>query len=222
MPVIKKARTKWGDRPRRRRDILEAARLLYERHGYDGLHMRSVAEGAGVSPGTLYTYFTDREALFAVLYAERLDRFAAEIAPQCADATSLEALLIQIANRYLDVYRVFGRELNLWTLLVAASVDQAEVAAPLVQSATNVMATVLGAVDRCARASGVELGRVRDGELLVPYFWATLNGLADHFTSKRHLLHRHSWDELVRFSARMLVAALSSLKPAPRRPRRRR
>jgi AcrR family transcriptional regulator len=210
-----KSRTRWGDGEGRRRDILRAARRVLERDGYDALGIRDVARGAGVSPGTVYTYFASREQLFAALYAERLLALDAELAPLCAQATSPEALLVAIAERYFEVYRVFGRELNLWSVLVGTHAFPEEVAAPLMAAANRVLATVMTAAERVAAGFGLRLGELRDGGLAVPWVWATLSGLADHYTGKRHLMHGRSREELVRFAARMIVAGLSSLAPSP-------
>jgi AcrR family transcriptional regulator len=196
--MLAKQKTKWGDREGRRRDILAAARGLLEETGYQGFTIRDVADGAGVSLGTVYTYFGSKEELFATLYAERLDRFQAEIEPVCASAETAEQLLAAIAERYLDVYRVFGRELEVWSL-VPGDVPP-EVAAPLVESAGRVFATVQGGLQRFAVLD--------DAGLVVPFLWATLNGLADHFTSRRHLVHPYGWDDLVAFAARTIVAGL--------------
>jgi AcrR family transcriptional regulator len=96
-------KTRWGDKEARRRDILDAARELLERDGYERLSVRDVARGAGVSLGTVYNYFESREGLFAALYAERLEQFNAEIAPLCAQADSPEALFVGIADCYLPM-----------------------------------------------------------------------------------------------------------------------
>jgi len=50
--------------------ILQAAAQLLESRGEDGLTTKSVAEHAGVSIGTLYQYFPNRDAILAAL-AER-------------------------------------------------------------------------------------------------------------------------------------------------------
>jgi AcrR family transcriptional regulator len=215
-----KPKARWGDRPQRRQDIVAAAQRLLAERGFDGLNMRDVGRLAGVSPGLVYTYFASREELFAALYAERLERLDAEIARVCASARTPEALLIAIANRYRDVYRVFGRQLSLWTVLVATDRYAPEVAAPLVQAASRVIATVHAALERCAAARGLALSAIPDGALALPILWATLTGMADHFESQRHRVHGHGWDELVRFAARLLVAGLAGLgnaSPARRR-----
>lgn len=63
-------------RPRQQRSqatwaaILDAAAQLFQRHGYGGTTTNKVAERAGVSIGSLYQYFPDKDALLLAL-AER-------------------------------------------------------------------------------------------------------------------------------------------------------
>jgi len=208
------ATTKWGDRQARRRDILKAATALLERQGYAHLSMRDVAQGAGVSLGTLYTYFAGKEALFAALYAERLERFHTEIAPICATATSPEELFVAVAGHYLDVYRVFGRELNVWALLLDAADESGappeQVAQPLIQATAAVMATIQTAFVRLTADGRLHLAAPADAGLILPLLWATLQGLADHFTGARHQMHPYTWHELTAFAARTLVAGLTT------------
>jgi AcrR family transcriptional regulator len=208
--------TRWGDREGRRRDILAAARALLRRGGYQRLNMRDVAHGARVSPGTVYTYFAGREELFAALYAERLEAFHDEIAPLCASARSLEQLFVDVGERYLDVYRVFGREVNLWAMLAGEERRPAELAQPMIAAAGRIMALVGGAIDRLGGRAAWRDERA----LALPFLWATLNGLAEHFTGQRHRLHGATWPELAGFAARTLIAGLQHRAAPPRRKER--
>jgi AcrR family transcriptional regulator len=51
----------------KRRQILEGARTVFLAQGFDGASMGEVAKAAGVSKGTLYVYFENKEALFSEL-----------------------------------------------------------------------------------------------------------------------------------------------------------
>jgi AcrR family transcriptional regulator len=53
-----------------RRKVIELA----VREGFDGLSMQKVARAARVSPGTLYVYFEDREAMLIQVYLEEADK----------------------------------------------------------------------------------------------------------------------------------------------------
>lgn len=199
--------TKWGDRDRRRRDIAAAGLACLTTSGYTTLAMRDVAKGAGVSLGTVYTYFANKEALFATLYAERLDEMLVEVAPACESVDDAEELFVIVATSYLDVYRVFGRELNIWSLLSGQSGLDPEAAVNLVGSAGRLLGTVGNAIGRLAREqAGVA---EEDLGLVLPLAWSTVTGLADHFSSVRQSMHSYSWDQLVRFAARNFVRGLT-------------
>lgn len=60
-----------GD-PAKRRQIVEGARKVFLDRGFEGASMGEIARCAGVSKGTLYVYFQNKEQLFcAIMEAER-------------------------------------------------------------------------------------------------------------------------------------------------------
>ena len=59
-----------GQDPKKRRQILEGARKVFHDKGFDGASMNDIARVAGVSKGTLYVYFENKERLFFDLIAE--------------------------------------------------------------------------------------------------------------------------------------------------------
>ncbi|MDX1383230.1 MAG: helix-turn-helix domain-containing protein, partial [Thermoanaerobaculia bacterium] len=56
--------------PERRRAILEAARPLFARHGFEGTTTRSLAAAAGISEALLYRHFPDKESLYRAIGEE--------------------------------------------------------------------------------------------------------------------------------------------------------
>jgi len=55
----------------KRRQIVEGARQMFLAHGFDAASMGDIAKAAGVSKGTLYVYFKNKEQLFeAIVMAE--------------------------------------------------------------------------------------------------------------------------------------------------------
>src|ERR1700757_561931 len=110
-------RTKWGDRVARRGDIVRAGRSLLRENGLAALQMRDVAGRAGVGLGTVYTYFPTKEALFAALYAQRLDEMLSDLAPKLSATTDLEELFILVATSYRDVYAEFGKNLDVLSVI---------------------------------------------------------------------------------------------------------
>ena len=57
----------------KRRQILDGARKVFMDLGFDGASMNEIARAAGVSKGTLYVYFADKNRLFeAIVWEESL------------------------------------------------------------------------------------------------------------------------------------------------------
>jgi AcrR family transcriptional regulator len=51
----------------KRRQIIDGARLVFLSRGFDAASMMDIAKAAGVSKGTLYVYFKNKEELFAAI-----------------------------------------------------------------------------------------------------------------------------------------------------------
>lgn len=56
-----------GMDPEKRRQILDGAHAVFTAQGFDAASMSEIAAAAGVSKGTLYVYFADKEHLFVAL-----------------------------------------------------------------------------------------------------------------------------------------------------------
>lgn len=70
----------------KRRQILEGARRIFVRTGFDTASMNDVTREAGVSKSTLYVYFRSKEELFQALISEERERYFAEIEALFGDA----------------------------------------------------------------------------------------------------------------------------------------
>jgi AcrR family transcriptional regulator len=51
----------------KRRQIVQGARSIFMAHGFDAASMGEIAKAAGVSKGTLYVYFKDKDELFKAI-----------------------------------------------------------------------------------------------------------------------------------------------------------
>src|SRR5437763_16659123 len=54
----------------KRRQMLDGARKVFMDLGFDGASMGEIARSAGVSKGTLYVYFADKNRLFEAIVEE--------------------------------------------------------------------------------------------------------------------------------------------------------
>ena len=106
------AKSPLTQRGRRTRDALVgAARGVFEERGFTATRMSDIAEAAGVSHGTVYTWFdTKEDVLHAVVDGVVTDLYDALKVPDAADPVERVAR----ANRaYLDAYRANARLLEI-------------------------------------------------------------------------------------------------------------
>src|SRR5690606_31704542 len=79
----------------RRAHVLDAARRVFAERGVEGASIREIAREAGYTAGALYSYFDSKEAIYAALLAESLDRLQTEVqaarAPKGQAARTLAA-----------------------------------------------------------------------------------------------------------------------------------
>jgi len=87
--------------------ILDAAIRVLDREGWDALTTSRVAEVAGVSVGTLYQYFADRDDIVAALQDRELERAGAMLERVLKDATPLSdsELARSVVDELLRLYR---------------------------------------------------------------------------------------------------------------------
>ena len=87
-------------RSQTRTQILDAARVLFEEHGYHGAGLEAVAKRAGVSRQAIYLHFPSKSELLTALHLHIFDTDvvpAVERHPVTASMTALEALDATIA-----------------------------------------------------------------------------------------------------------------------------
>ncbi|WP_019498511.1 TetR/AcrR family transcriptional regulator [Pseudanabaena sp. PCC 6802] len=82
------------DRDRYRKELLDRSFDLFAEKGYGSITMRQIAQGLGVSTGTLYHYFPSKEALFVQLVEELTAR---DISTFLAEADWVQGLSERIA-----------------------------------------------------------------------------------------------------------------------------
>jgi TetR/AcrR family transcriptional repressor of mexJK operon len=84
----------------KRAAILEAAKRMFVRHGFDGVSMDQIAAEAGVSKLTVYSHFGDKESLFVAAVESHCEN----LLPSSLFAPSPETPL---RERLLDIARAF-------------------------------------------------------------------------------------------------------------------
>jgi AcrR family transcriptional regulator len=86
----------------KRRQILDGARKVFLNLGFDGASMGEIARAAGVSKGTLYVYFADKNRLFeAIVEQETLEQ--AKTAFNFDPARDVTTTLMEFGQAYIQV-----------------------------------------------------------------------------------------------------------------------
>ncbi|RJG10189.1 TetR/AcrR family transcriptional regulator [Pseudomonas cavernicola] len=86
--------------PAKRQAILEAAKTLFLRHGYDGSSMDAIAAEAGVSKLTVYSHFTDKETLFSAAVKSKCEEQLPELFFELPEAVAIESVLLNIGRGF--------------------------------------------------------------------------------------------------------------------------
>ena len=144
-------------RAQSRRRIIDEALALFAEHGYEGTSVRMIAEAAGTSPGLLYNYFANKQALLHAIFEESVSDVRASFAR--ADAAPpgerLERLVrgsFEILRRNMPFWKLsygvrmqpavlagLGPELHEWTAMIRRTLQgylrDAGVARPDVEAA---------------------------------------------------------------------------------------
>jgi len=109
--------------------VIEAAAQLLEAAGERGFNTNAVAERAGVSIGTLYRYFPDKQAVLLALARREMEAFNAAAESLLAGGADGMARDRAIIRAFLQAFagRTKARRLAVAALLAQA--DQAELAA---------------------------------------------------------------------------------------------
>lgn len=90
-----------GADPVKREQIIDGAKRVFMRMGFDAASMNDVTREAGVSKGTIYVYFQSKEDLFAALIDREKGRFAEELRDILAHAETVEEGLSQFATAFV-------------------------------------------------------------------------------------------------------------------------
>jgi AcrR family transcriptional regulator len=112
--------------------IIDAATRVLEDAGYHGASTNRIAAAAGVSPGSVYQYFTDKDEIVATIIKRLIDGFAEGVAPALRHAATLDPA-IGVRAVLESVLDVLEQDAVLLRALIdrVPAADQAEALRPV-------------------------------------------------------------------------------------------
>lgn len=102
----------------RRKGVLDAARSVFERLGIEGASIREIAKQAGYTPGAIYSYFENKEAIYGALLAESLERLNTAVDAAGLGEMGPAGFLETKASACFRFYAANPRDLDLGFYLV--------------------------------------------------------------------------------------------------------
>lgn len=187
-----------GTKERREREktetrdkILQAARELFIREGYDGVSMRQLAEKVEYSPTAIYVHFADKEQLLRELCHHDFARLAQVIQPAALPQDALDRIK-HIGRLYVEFGRQYPNHYKLMfmTPLPPFEPDERDRLVhgnPEVDAYALLKQTVQQAVDAGRFRQGVD-----DAELISQTLWAGVHGVISLDIAK-HQDHGDYW-----------------------------
>ena len=170
--------------------------------------MRQIARGAGVSAGTLYSYFQTKEHIFATLATDEFSRLSGRVTSAAADPSrGFVELFVELLPDFVRFHRLFGMHFSSW---VKSKQRDAEVAEEYMKPFGLRYLQMTAHLEQTLRKAADRDGRTLDeSELCMRLIWSTVVGLADEYLHRRHQAHAYDFDALARYAARSLLEGLS-------------
>ncbi len=169
-----------------KQDILDAARELFVREGYEATSVRRIAEKCGCSAGILYHYFDDKAAIMAQLVRETFSRLTQKMSGivDDSDAPALDRL-----RRACLTYISFGIDHpHHYAVLFTPSYAEHEKPRVIAEAFHEEGFKAFDCLQRTVRAC-VQAGALRpeltDDKEISQALWAALHGMASVFNSCR-------------------------------------
>ncbi|MDB1123996.1 TetR family transcriptional regulator [Vibrio algarum] len=93
--------------------ILLAVKYLIEKNGVANLTISSIAKRAGVSPSSMYQYFSDKETIIIALAEHYMVQINDIIENNLKDLNRHAQIIDVIGNNFMDIYDLHVREIAL-------------------------------------------------------------------------------------------------------------
>ncbi len=157
--------------------IMEAAREMFVRDGYEAVTLRKIAEAIEYSPGAIYQYFKDKQALvMAIIRKDTLE--LREYLSECLTLENPVQKLVELARRYAvwgvahpNHYRLMLVPPPAWVEQNREFQEQAPI--PLEQH----LLSVVNALVKEGMQRGLLKEKHSEPALVAATLWAGLNGV---------------------------------------------
>jgi len=197
----KRARAKEANR----KAILDAARVVFARIGYEATNIRDIIRETDLASGTFYNYFKSKEEVFEALADDSVQRFRPLLQRVREEARDLESYLVAAYGAYFN----FLAEDNNQAIKEGAphmSLIGVRVDTPEMQAVSEEIAADLEIV----------MDKIGLGHLDIDYITAAAIGMAREMGD--HMLKRRPVDAkgATEFASKLMLAGIEALAKSGR------
>ena len=155
----------------RRRQILDAARACFGRHGFHGASMARIAAGAQISVGHIYRYFEGKEAVVAAIVEEDL---ALAVETLAAIDGEPRHLAIRLLEGFMALHT--ADRTALWLEILSEAARNPKIAGIMREMESRIRVHMRMALTRsCGACPGVDTAAM---DVRIDTVFAMLDGLA--------------------------------------------
>jgi AcrR family transcriptional regulator len=204
------------ERQELREKILDAARELFTKFGYEAVSMRKIAEKIEYSPTTIYLHFADKESLVRELCSQDFLALASCFRALAAEPDPIERLrgigqaYVRFARERPNHYRMMFMTQHPPVSVVERSIEKGNVQ-------VDAWALLKNTVEEAQRA-----GLIRDDmggpEVVAELLMAGVHGVASLHVAKGNDPWI-DWSPVQQLADRMIDALLRGCAPSQARPR---
>lgn len=173
-------------RQEKRRAILGAAARLFAHREPDAVSMEEIAREADVATGTLYTYFPNKEELFAAAAQKMLLPIQPEVLALLSDGTRppLERIreYLVLLHDHIEAHRTFFQTLS--RLGIHSCVQRTTAEDDDAESCERIIASMMQALSQCI-AEAQNRGELRS-DISADHLAEAMRGVGRALTERRH------------------------------------
>ena len=155
--------------------ILDAAKTLFLRNGYDGCSMDAIAAEAGVSKLTVYSHFTDKETLFCAAIKSKCDERLPQLLGEEADLGPLEEQLRSIARGFHELINSH-ESVQMHRMMISGGAQASHLSQMFYDAGPKrVLAQMQSLLSRAAKTGEL---RIENPSLAADHFFCLIKGCA--------------------------------------------
>lgn len=164
--------------------ILDAARALFIRHGYQAVTLRRIAQEIEYAPSVIYSYFKDKDALMRTICEHDFATFTEAFAQALQMADPVQRIR-QMGQSYIEFAVKHPNQYKLMFItplpVEPSAEDLSRKGDPLLDGYAALQQAVAEAI-----AAGCLRSRHRDAELAAQILWAGMHGVASLHIALAH------------------------------------